>query len=153
MTSPNPQEGGKPDVCQSCYKTDATEGVHVRRDGGEWVASTLRRCANPECQEIRSGSLEDRFTHLRNVYAYKYFGDYELSPEQSVAVWDAYGYAMKVPALLEALSFLANEVDGMRAFEDEVRQVIGHTNWSVLAVRLKEARAALLQATGGENGR
>lgn len=57
------------------------------------------------------------------------------------------------PALLEALSFLANEVDGMRAFEDGVRQVIGHTNWSVLAVRLKEARAAILQATGGENGR
>ena len=115
MTGPNPQEGGKPDVCQSCYKTDAIEGVHVRRDGGEWVASTLRRCANPECQEIRSGSLEDRFTHLRNVYAYKYFGDYQLSPEQSVAVWDAYAWAMKVPALLEALkgarAIVAEELD------------------------------------------
>ena len=61
--------------------------------------------------------------------------------------------AAAAPALLEALSFLANEVDAMRAFEDGVRQVIGHTNWSVLDVRLKEARAALLQATGGENGR
>lgn len=54
------------------------------------------------------------------------------------------------PELYEALWKLANECDGLRAFEDEIRDAIGNTNWNVLRLRVDEARAALLKASGGK---
>ncbi|CAN1724404.1 protein of unknown function [Hyphomicrobium sp. 1Nfss2.1] len=53
--------------------------------------------------------------------------------------------------LYEALWKLANECDGLRAFEDEIRDAIGNTNWNVLRLRVDEARAALLKASGGKD--
>lgn len=38
---------------------------------------------------------------------------------------------------------LINEVFGLAAFEQEIREIIGNTNWEVLALRTREARAAL----------
>jgi hypothetical protein len=43
---------------------------------------------------------------------------------------------------------LANEVGGLKAFEHEVRAIIGNTNWSVLMQRLAEADAVLSKAEG-----
>jgi hypothetical protein len=43
---------------------------------------------------------------------------------------------------------LANEVGGIKAFEHEVRAIIGNTNWSVLMQRLAEADAVLSKAEG-----
>jgi hypothetical protein len=42
-----------------------------------------------------------------------------------------------------ALWKLANECDGLRAFEDEIRAAIGNTNWNVLRLRVDEAREIL----------
>lgn len=42
---------------------------------------------------MREGSREDRLKWIKNVYDYKYFGDYELSPEQLSAVYEAYAIA------------------------------------------------------------
>ena len=42
-----------------------------------------------------------------------------------------------------ALWKLANECDGMRAFEQDIRAVVGNTNWSVLRQRVDEARDLL----------
>jgi hypothetical protein len=93
--------------CASCFKTSETVAVEIRhRRGEEWVESTIRRCANDECWNTTGGTLEDRLTHIRNVYDYKYFGDYELSPEQLDAVFDAGALAALVPDLLEALKAL-----------------------------------------------
>lgn len=49
-------------------------------------------------------------------------------------------------AMVEALRKLANEVGGLIAFEPEVRQAIGNTNWSVLQQRLAEADMLLSTA-------
>ena len=49
----------------------------------------------------------------------------------------------KVCALRKTLHQLANELEGMRAFESEVVAVIGRTNWNVLRLRIDEAHAAL----------
>jgi hypothetical protein len=101
--------------CAYCFKTSETEAMQVRRrprsEGGEWVESSVRLCANPECRAIRAGSLEDRLTFVSNTYEYKYFGDYELSEEQQTAVWEAYRLANHVPELLAALSALLGCVD------------------------------------------
>jgi hypothetical protein len=43
---------------------------------------------------------------------------------------------------------LANEIGGLKAFEHEVRAIIGNTNWSVLMQRLAEADAVLSKAEG-----
>lgn len=42
-----------------------------------------------------------------------------------------------------ALWKLANECDGLRAFEADVRAVVGNTNWGVLRLRVGEARDIL----------
>lgn len=42
-----------------------------------------------------------------------------------------------------ALWKLANECDGLRAFEGDVRAVTGNTNWNVLRLRVDEARDIL----------
>lgn len=42
-----------------------------------------------------------------------------------------------------ALRRLANEVGGLKAFEPEVRQAIGNTNWAVLQERLAVADGLL----------
>lgn len=46
-------------------------------------------------------------------------------------------------ALEVALWKLANECDGMRAFEADIRAVVGNMNWGVLRLRVDEARALL----------
>ena len=43
----------------------------------------------------------------------------------------------------DAVRKLANEVEALKAFEDDIRDAIGNTNWSALMQRLAEARAAL----------
>lgn len=56
------------------------------------------------------------------------------------------------PDLLKSESKLAAEVGGLKAFEDEVRAVIGNTNWNVLMQRLDESYAAIAKAEGRSNG-
>lgn len=45
--------------------------------------------------------------------------------------------------LAETTLKLINEVFGLAAFEGEIREIIGNTNWEALALRTREARAAL----------
>lgn len=52
------------------------------------------------------------------------------------------------PDMLAALEKLANEVEGLGAFEPEIREAIGNTNWSVLRLRMTEAHAAIAKARG-----
>lgn len=52
-------------------------------------------------------------------------------------------YAERCRALEVALWKLANECDGARAFEADIRAVVGNTNWSVLRLRVDEARELL----------
>jgi hypothetical protein len=92
-------------LCSCCYRTADMEPVEVKRDG-KWVASTIRRCTNPECHSVREGSLADRVAHINSVYGYKYFGDYELSPEQLDAVGEAVMLANRVPELLRVAELL-----------------------------------------------
>ncbi len=97
------KEASTSEKCASCFKTSETEPVRVKRDG-RWIDSpTVRRCVDPECHAVREGTVTDRLEHINTVYGYKYFGDYELSPEQLDAVWEAKALAARVPGLLEAL--------------------------------------------------
>ena len=76
--------------CKSCFECSETIVVTVRDErGGEWRESSVRRCANDQCWHIVGGTREDRLLWIGNVYDYKYFGDYELSPEQLSAVYEA----------------------------------------------------------------
>ena len=50
------------------------------------------------------------------------------------------------PALLDALTKLANEAQGFLAMAD--RDIHGHTNFSVLQERIDRARQAIAQAEG-----
>ena len=52
------------------------------------------------------------------------------------------------PDLLVTGHKLSNEVGGLRAFEPEIRGIIGNTNWAILMQRLDEAGAAIAKATG-----
>lgn len=45
--------------------------------------------------------------------------------------------------LAETTLKLINEVFGLAAYEGEIREIIGNTNWEVLALRTREARAAV----------
>lgn len=84
--------------CKSCYKASETLPVQVRDERGQpWRDSTVKRCANDECWNICEGAQADRLLWVKNVYHYKYFGDYELSPEQLSAVWEAYTIAAAKP--------------------------------------------------------
>jgi len=132
------------DTCKSCFKTAETEPVRVKRDG-VWIESpTVRRCVNSECHAVRSGSLADRLEHVNTVYAYKYFGDYELSPAQNDAVWEAQAIASRVPALLEAL----------KGFNLTAKQIVGATATTLTITVpisvVQQAVAAISQAEGGE---
>ncbi len=49
-----------------------------------------------------------------------------------------------------ALLHLINEVSGLEAFEMEIREAIGNTNWNVLMLTRDNARA-VMRATGGPN--
>lgn len=51
----------------------------------------------------------------------------------------------------DALTKLTNEVDGLCAFEIEIREAIGNTNWAVLRQRVEEARAVLAKAEGRQS--
>lgn len=130
------------DTCKSCFKTAETEPVRVKRDG-VWIESpTVRRCVNSECHAVRSGSLADRLEHVNTVYAYKYFGDYELSPEQSDAVWEAKAIASRAPALMEAMAVVSRVASGHnKTFEEGL---------AALQVIQDVADAAISQAEGGE---
>lgn len=99
------------ETCSSCFKTGETEPVSVKRNG-KWIESpTVRRCVNPECHAVRAGTTEDRLEHVATVYGYKYFGDYELTPEQLDAVWEAKAIAAKTPTLLTALNRLVRAAE------------------------------------------
>lgn len=52
-------------------------------------------------------------------------------------------YAERCRTLEVALWKLANECDAMRAFEADIRAVCGNVNWSVLRLRVDEARELL----------
>jgi len=85
--------------CTSCFKTEDMVCIQVREERGmPWKDSTVMRCANDECWSIRAGTRSDRIKWIRNVYDYKYFGDYELSPEQTQAVWEAFNLAASNPS-------------------------------------------------------
>lgn len=80
--------------CKSCFETSEMIPVQIREGRGQpWVDSSLKRCANDECWNMREGTREDRLKWIKNVYDYKYFGDYKLSPEQLSAVYEAYAIA------------------------------------------------------------
>jgi len=49
----------------------------------------------------------------------------------------------RIAQLEAALAHLANEVDGILLWSDDLRQLIGNTNRAVLILRLKGARATL----------
>lgn len=122
-------------LCKSCFRSSETEPVQVKRDG-QWVESpTVRRCTNPECHSIRAGTLRDRLEYVERIYSYKYFGDYELSPEQLDAVMEANGIAQCVPALLEALKDVLGIIHTVCPEYDE-------------ATMCANARAAIAQAEG-----
>ncbi len=85
-------------TCKSCFKCSEVVVVTVRDErGSEWRGSSVRRCANDQCWHIVDGTHEDRLTWISNVYDYKYFGDYELSPEQLAAVFEAKNLATGLP--------------------------------------------------------
>jgi hypothetical protein len=52
------------------------------------------------------------------------------------------------PDLLEHGGKLASEVAGLKAFEQDIRAVIGNTNWSVLMDRLVGVENAIARAEG-----
>jgi hypothetical protein len=62
--------------------------------------------------------MADRLEHINTVYGYKYFGDYELSPEQLDVVGEAVMFANRVPNLLAAAKAVLNEF-GHREGEDD----------------------------------
>lgn len=144
------------EACPSCFKTSDVEPVQVRHDRETgWVDSTLRRCANPECHAIREGTTEDRLTHLRNVYDYKYFGDYELSPEQLGAVWEAFTFAMKVPALearaeslarLQAMADTGTAENFLSCDDETKRLFFAHAVEDSSRRKAAEARATAAEA-------
>jgi hypothetical protein len=49
----------------------------------------------------------------------------------------------RTEAAQNALLRLVNECDALRAFEADIRAIVGNTNWSVLRLRVDEARAVL----------
>jgi len=51
------------------------------------------------------------------------------------------------PDLLEALRKLANEVGALKAFEADIRDFIGNSNWAVLMQRLADADEAISKAS------
>ena len=53
-------------------------------------------------------------------------------------------------ALVEALRKLANEVRGLQAFEIEIREVIGNTNWQCIAERVGAAQSLLSELEASE---
>lgn len=89
------------ELCKSCYASSETVTVQVRHGerGTAWEDSTIKRCANNDCWSIVEGTTADKLVWIKNVYDYKYFGDYPLSEEQLAAVYAALGLASGVPAL------------------------------------------------------
>lgn len=113
--------------CKSCFECAETAIVKVRNDrNSEWRDSSVRRCANDQCWHIVEGTREDRLAWISNVYDYKYFGDYELSPEQLAAVYEA-----KILAASEAaLSTGAEPVKPKRWLIEDI-QPSGSICWHV----------------------
>jgi hypothetical protein len=75
-----------------------------------------------------------------------------MSEETSPAVERAIAHFHKVSdelmtercrTLEVALWKLANECDALRAFEGDVRAIVGNSNWKVLRLRVDEAREIL----------
>lgn len=120
------------DLCGACFKTNETEAVKIRhsRETG-WVDSSVRRCVNPKCHNVREGTLADRWAHVRNVYDYKYFGDYELSPAQMDAVGEMMMFAEHAWKLAPALQKAADALhtayvhDGTMHYLDACKEAEG----------------------------
>ena len=55
-------------------------------------------------------------------------------------------YRAALGSLINAANGLRNNSDGYRAFEFDIRDVIGHTNWSVTRHWIEQADAALVAA-------
>lgn len=142
------------ELCKACFKTSETEVVQIMEGGRsapvrKWIDSGIRCCANPECRNTTGGTLAERLAHIDDVYGYKYFGDYELAPEQLDAVWEAKAIAFKVPALVEALrdlrshavTLLQNSEGCAVNHYGEDFSLFGMPGW------LADARAAVERAT------
>jgi len=110
--------------CKACFKPLRTEPVMIlngpRYSGAQWVESSIQRCANSECCNTTGGTLEERIAYINGVYGYKYFGDYELSPEQMDAVGEAVSLAAQVPSLVAVLADLLHE-NSTKSAEDRLR--------------------------------
>jgi hypothetical protein len=66
-------------------------------------------------------------------------GETYLTPDERDGQADAFDAFEMRGALLK----LANECDALRAFEADIRAIVGNTNWNVLRLRVEEARAIL----------
>lgn len=110
-------------TCPSCYKVGVPEAVQIRDERGQpWRDSSVQRCPQADCHHTFGGTLEDRLKYLECVYGYKYFGDYELSPEQVDAVWSAYSLAKQVPALEAENARLRADLAEMTARWEQCRE-------------------------------
>lgn len=120
------------ELCKACFKTSETEVVQIMEGGRyaperKWVDTSIRRCANSECHNTTGGTLAERLAYIDDAYGYKYFGDYELSPAQNDAVWEAKAIASLVPDLVAAascaLGLLTGNMDGDMDLGDPVEML------------------------------
>lgn len=103
------------------------------------MASETKTCAHPGCneEEWRVGGYCS--TECRDMHVL------ELDLREEMA-----GEVAHALALAEALEKLANEVQALGAFREEMREAIGTTNLRVLEIRRDEARSALALYRGEE---
>jgi hypothetical protein len=139
-------EAGEPWTCPSCYQATAIEVVQIRQPDRSWVDSSVRRCTG--CKHTFGGSLEDRLAYIRDTYAYKYFGDYEMTDAQLDAIWEANVLACMVPALVAALTEFVR-IDGFISLHEMFQR-----DWEPA---MEAARAAIApfsaKPTRGEGSR
>lgn len=89
--------------------------------------------------KLRAPSLRTQFNSAGELQTHEvYPSPYDIEIADALDALQA-----QVEVLRVAMWKLANECDGLRAFEDELRDAIGNTNWNVLRLRVDEARAAL----------
>lgn len=148
--------------CKSCFECTETVIVKVRDDrNSEWRDSSVRRCANDQCWHIVDGTREDRLTWISNVYDYKYFGDYELSPEQLAAVYEAKSLAAALstaePVAFTSQGQIAAARNGSTALlygkRDEFMNVPLYAAPPAPSVAVKlEKRPAAFEVLDAENG-
>ena len=144
MSNPQGSEAEAVAECRACFKTSETVPVNIRwgERGEPWVESSIRRCANDECWNTTGGTLEERFQHVQNVYDYKYFGDYVLSPEQADAVMEAKCIAKRAAEFearaLKAEAALAEAAEEARRYASHYSQGSdGRNTFVMLAERIE----------------